>query len=376
MSELKNRIDFVYIFDVQDGNPNGDPDAGNLPRVDAQTGKGLVTDVCLKRKVRNYVQVVSTDENGKSKEGLDIYIREKAVLGRSHVKAFKALGYEMGEEAKEEIKDAEIVEDLKESGLCDGLSFSEEDEKNYITIEGVADKKAITEWLKDTELSKKTTDFIKGVLKKSKPRRPTEKETEGGRDWMCKNYYDVRAFGAVMSLKSAPNCGQVRGPIQLTFARSEDRIVTSEHSITRVAVATEQEAKNQGGDNHTMGRKATIPYGLYVCHGFISANLAKQTGFSEEDLALFWDALKNMFDVDRSAARGLMSAQKLIVFRHNSVLGNAPADKLFKLVEVKKKQDDAIPRSFEDYDVTSKAEVEKKLEELHLNENIHVDYLI
>ena len=170
MSELKNRIDFVYIFDVQDGNPNGDPDAGNLPRVDAQTGKGLVTDVCLKRKVRNYVQVVSTDENGKSKEGLDIYIREKAVLGRSHVKAFKALGYEMGEEAKEEIKDAEIVEDLKESGLCDGLSFSEEDEKNYITIEGVADKKAITEWLKDTELSKKTTDFIKGVLKKSNNR--------------------------------------------------------------------------------------------------------------------------------------------------------------------------------------------------------------
>ena len=376
MSELKNRIDFVYIFDVQDGNPNGDPDAGNLPRVDAQTGKGLVTDVCLKRKVRNYVQVVSTDENGKSKEGLDIYIREKAVLGRSHVKAFKALGYEMGEEAKEEIKDAEIVEDLKESGLCDGLSFSEEDEKNYITIEGVADKKAITEWLKDTELSKKTTDFIKGVLKKSKPRRPTEKETEGGRDWMCKNYYDVRAFGAVMSLKSAPNCGQVRGPIQLTFARSEDRIVTSEHSITRVAVATEQEAKNQGGDNHTMGRKATIPYGLYVCHGFISANLAKQTGFSEEDLDLFWDALKNMFDVDRSAARGLMSAQKLIVFRHNSVLGNAPADKLFKLVEVKKKQDDAIPRSFEDYNVTCKADVEKKLEELHLNENITVEYLI
>ena len=148
------------------------------------------------------------------------------------------------------------------------------------------------------------------------------------------------------------------------------------HSITRMAVATEKEAEKQGGDNRTMGRKATIPYGLFVCHGFISANLAQQTGFSEEDLALFWDALKNMFDVDRSAARGLMSAQKLIVFSHNSVLGNAPADKLFKLVEVKKKKDIVVPRSFEDYDVTSKAEVEKKLEELHLNENITVEYLI
>lgn len=351
MSELKNRIDFIYIFDVQDGNPNGDPDAGNLPRVDAQTGKGLVTDVCLKRKVRNYVQLVSTDENGKYKEGFNIYIREKAVLGRSHVDAFKALGYEMGEEAKEEIKKPEIAEVLKETSLCEGLSFIEEEEKSYLIVEGVADKKSITEWLKDSELDKDTTDFIKGVIKKSKPRKPTEKETEGGRAWMCQNFYDVRAFGAVMSLKSAPNCGQVRGPIQLTFARSVDRIVTSEHSITRVAVATEQEAKSQGGDNHTMGRKATVPYGLYVCHGFISANLAQQTGFSEEDLALFWDALKNMFDVDRSAARGLMSAQKLIVFKHDSVLGNAPANKLFDLVKVEKRCDGA-PRKFEDYNVT------------------------
>ncbi len=376
MSELKNRIDFIYIFDVQDGNPNGDPDAGNLPRVDAQTGKGLVTDVCLKRKVRNYVQLVSTDENRKCEEGLNIYIREKAVLGRSHVDAFKALGYEMGEEAKEEIKKPEIAEVLKDASLCEGLLFSEEDEKSYLIVEGVADKKSITEWLKDAELDKDTSDFIKGVLKKSKPRKPTEKETEGGRAWMCINFYDVRAFGAVMSLKSAPNCGQVRGPIQLTFARSVDRIVTSEHSITRVAVATEQEAKNQGGDNHTMGRKATVPYGLYVCHGFISANLAKQTGFSEEDLELFWDALKNMFDIDRSAARGLMAAQQLIVFRHNSLLGNAPADKLFKLVEVRKKKDVVVPRSFDDYYVTSKDEVEKKLKDLHLNENITVEYLI
>ena len=177
---------------------------------------------------------------------------------------------------------------------------------------------------------------------------------------MCKHFYDIRTFGAVLSLKSAPNCGQVRGPIQFTFARSVDPIATAEHSITRMAVATEDEAKKQNGDNRTMGRKATIPYGLYVCHGFISANLAKQTGFSEEDLQLFFDALKNMFDVDRSAARGLMSAQKLIVFKHDSVLGNAPANKLFDLVKIKKNTD--VPRSFGDYEVTvpSQEELDKK----------------
>lgn len=370
MSELKNRIDFVYIFDVQDGNPNGDPDAGNLPRVDAETGRGLVTDVCLKRKVRNYVQVAK----GCAK-GYDIYVKEKAVLGRSHVAAFKALGYILGEESRKEIPN-ELEEELDETSFIEGLSISEEEGFKYLVVEGDADKNAVQEWLKESELSKKAISFIKTALKDAKSRKQTPEETEGGRQWMCSNFYDIRSFGAVLSLKSAPNCGQVRGPIQLTFARSVAPISAMEHSITRMAVATEKEAEKQGGDNRTMGRKATVPYGLYVCHGFISANLAKQTGFSEEDLALFWDALKNMFDVDRSAARGLMSAQKLIVFRHNSVLGNAPADKLFKLVEVKKKQDDAIPRSFEDYDVTSKAEVEKKLEELHLNENITVEYLI
>lgn len=267
MSELKNRIDFVYIFDVQDGNPNGDPDAGNLPRVDAETGMGLVTDVCLKRKVRNYVQVAKS-----CADGYDIFIKEKAVLNT--------------------LIDAAHEED------------------------GV----------------KSATD-----------------KTSAARDVMCKRYFDIRTFGAVMS--TGKNAGQVRGPIQFTFARSNDPIAATEHSITRMAVATEKEAEKQGGDNRTMGRKATVPYGLYVCHGFISANLAKQTGFSEEDLALFWDALKNMFDVDRSAARGLMSAQKLIVFKHESMLGNAPANKLFDLVKVQKKCDGA-PRKFGDYEVT------------------------
>lgn len=266
MSELKNRFDFVYMFDVQDGNPNGDPDAGNLPRVDAETGMGLVTDVCLKRKVRNYVQVVKG-----CADGYDIFVKEKAVLNKS--------------------------------------------------IDAAHDEESV----------KNATD-----------------KTSAARDVMCRKFYDIRSFGALMS--TGKNAGQVRGPIQLTFARSVDPISAMEHSITRMAVATEKEAEKQGGDNRTMGRKATVPYGLYICHGFISANLANQTGFSEDDLALFWEALKNMFDIDRSAARGLMSAQKLIVFKHESVLGNAPANKLFDLVKVEKKCSGA-PRKFDDYEV-------------------------
>ena len=279
MSELKNRIDFVYIFDVKDGNPNGDPDAGNLPRVDAETGMGLVTDVCLKRKVRNYVQVAK-----ELSAGYDIFIKEKAVLDT-------------------------IVEKV--------YDFSE------VTKASKEDKKVV---------AKKV---------------------------MCQNYYDIRTFGAVIATSGKQD--QVRGPIQMTFARSVDAIATSEHSITRMSVTKEVDLEKK----RTMGRKATVPYGLYVCHGFISANLAMQTGFSEEDLELFFDALKNMFDVDRSAARGLMSAQKLIVFRHDSVLGNAPANKLFDLVQIEKKTDGA-PRSFKDYEVTIASEIPSgiKVEEL------------
>ena len=267
MNELKNRIDFVYIFDVQDGNPNGDPDAGNLPRVDAETGMGIVTYVCIKRKVRNYVQVAKGLANG-----YDIFVKEKAVLNNEIDKAHD---------------DAKV--------------------------------------------------------------KAAQNKIAAARQYMCEHYYDIRTFGAVMS--TGKNAGQVRGPIQLTFARSVNPVATSEHSITRIAVATPKEAESQNGENHTMGRKATIPYGLYVCHGFISANLAQQTGFTEDDLALFFDALKNMFDLDRSAARGLMSAQKLIVFRHASELGNAPANKLFDLVKVEKTTND-VPRSFKDYAVS------------------------
>ncbi len=270
MANINNKIDFIYIFDVQDGNPNGDPDAGNLPRVDAETGQGLVTDVCLKRKVRNYVQLAKGSE-----AGFDIFIKEKAVLNT-------------------------LIDEAHE----------------------------------DDSVKSKKKDADK---------------TMAARDVMCKKYYDIRSFGAVMS--TGKNAGQVRGPIQLTFSRSIDPIVTAEHSITRMAVATEKEAEKQSGENRTMGRKATIPYGLYLCHGFVSPSLANQTGFSEADLSLFWDALKNMFDTDRSAARGLMSAQKLIVFRHNSPLGNAPASRLFDLVKVVKTSGN-VPRSFADYTVT------------------------
>ncbi len=266
---IKGRIDFVYIFDVQDGNPNGDPDGGNLPRTDVETGKGLVTDVCLKRKIRNYVQLAKDGQ-----PGYDIFIREKAVLNNLIDKAY----------------DTPEVEKAKSA----------------------ADKVA------------------------------------AARKAMCDTYYDVRTFGAVMS--TGKNAGQVRGPLQLTFARSVEPVFTTEHTITRMAVATEKEQEKQGGDNRTMGRKATIPYGLYVAHGFISAALAEQTGFDSEDLALTLEALKNMFDIDRSAARGLMAAKKLIVFRHDSKLGNAPADRLFDLVKISRTTDGAA-RAFSDYKV-------------------------
>ena len=277
MSELKNRIDFVYIFDVQDGNPNGDPDAGNLPRVDAETGMGLVTDVCLKRKVRNYVQVAKAGI-----EGNDILIKSKEISGNEVF-------------INKEIRDA--YEDI-------GIQLKVKD--------------------------------------KAKP-----EQVESGRKRMCEKFYDVRTFGAVLS--TGANAGQVRVAVQMTFARSVNPVVSSEHALT--VCAARDEEKSYESQVGIQGRKATVPYGLYVCHGFISANLAQQTGFSEEDLAMFWDALKNMFDVDRSAARGLMSAQKLIVFKHDSMLGNAPANKLFDRVTVEKKCNGA-PRQFTDYSIT------------------------
>lgn len=275
---LENRYDFVLLFDVKDGNPNGDPDAGNLPRVDAETGRGLVTDVSLKRKVRNYVGLVKDEQ-----PPYEIYVKEKAILNKQHERAYIAIG---------------------------------------------------------------AGDLLSG----SKKKRIGGDKVNEARDWMCHNFFDVRTFGAVMS--TGVNCGQVRGPVQLTFARSVDPIFAQEHSITRMAVATEAEAEKQEGDNRTMGRKHTIPYGLYVAHGFVSAPLAGQTGFSEEDLELLWEALENMFEHDRSAARGEMATRGLYVFRHDGRLGNAHAHDLFARIGVAKKADVAIPRDFGDYEVS------------------------
>ena len=278
MSEtIKNRYEFVYLFDVENGNPNGDPDAGNMPRIDPETSYGLVTDVCLKRKIRNFVEIVKSNQTP-----YEIYIREKAILNQTHVRAHRAVG----------------VED-KEDG---------------------------------------------------KKRKGTGDEVEKARKWMCENFFDVRTFGAVMGL--GVNCGQVRGPVQLNFARSIDAIVPMEVSITRMAVATEKEAEQQSGDNRTMGRKHIVPYALYRAEGYISAHLAAQTGFSEDDLKLLWDALVNMFDHDHSAARGKMNARKLIVFKHESALGNAPAHRLFELVTVQRVTEATKPpRAFADYEV-------------------------
>jgi CRISPR-associated protein Csd2 len=351
-NQIKNRYDFVLIFDVQDGNPNGDPDAGNLPRVDPETGKGLVTDVCLKRKIRNYIQLTKTNEDGKAEKGYDIYIKEKAVLGRAHFKAFSDLGIPTGQISQKEIP-ADLKTTFEEIDLPDGLSIEDTDveEQQMLVVAADADKKAIQQWIKEQQLTKELASFIKNTLKDAKPKKPTAEETEKGKGKMCKDYYDIRTFGAVMTLKSAPNCGQVRGPIQMTFARSVDPIVTLEHSITRMAVATEAEAEKQSGDNRTMGRKHTVPYGVYVAHGFISPHLAAQTGFNKDDLDIFWKALVDMFEHDRSAARGLMATRKLIVFKHATALGNAPAHQLFDMVKLVRKDTSKPARSFSDYEL-------------------------
>ena len=286
--ELKNRYDFMLIFDVKDGNPNGDPDAGNLPRVDAETGEGLVTDVCLKRKVRNYVQLTKGDQSGH-----DIFVRSKEISG------------------KETFLNGEIKAEYEELGI----DLDSE---------------------KDADGKKRTT---KGKAQGS--------EVDKGREGMCKKFYDIRTFGAVMS--TGANAGQVRGPVQMTFARSVDPIVSLEHALT--VCAARDDDKPYESQVGIQGRKNTVPYGLYVAYGFVSPALAKQTGFCEEDLKIFWDSLVNMFEHDHSAARGLMSTQKLIVFKHDSALGNAPSHRLFDLVKIAKKNPDVVARKFSDYEV-------------------------
>ena len=280
---IKNRYEFVVLFDVENGNPNGDPDAGNMPRIDPESGLGIVTDVCLKRKIRNYVETVKEGE-----KGYKIYIKEEVPLNRSDREACESLGVE-------ETDDKKVTEALKK-------------------------------------------------LKKSDP-----KADEKLRDYMCDNFFDIRTFGAVMTtfVKAALNCGQVRGPVQLGFARSIDPIISQEVTITRVAITTEKDAENKSTE---MGRKSIVPYGLYRAEGYISANLARKvTGFSEEDLELLWEAIINMFEHDHSAARGKMAVRELIVFKHSKELGDCPAYKLFDAVEVKRKEGVIYPRKYQDY---------------------------
>lgn len=274
---IQNRYEFVYLFDVTNGNPNGDPDAGNMPRLDPESSKGLVTDVCLKRKIRNFVEL--TEEN---KPGYEIYIKEKSILNLQNKKAYEALS----------------------------------------------------------------------IVPESKKLPKDEAKAREVTAWMCTNFFDVRTFGAVMT--TDVNSGQVRGPVQLAFAKSIDPIIPLEVSITRMAVTTEKEAEAQSGGNRTMGRKHIVPYGLYRMHGFVSAKLAEKTGFSETDLAKLWQSLTLMFEHDRAAARGEMSARKLVVFKHNDALGNVPAHSLFDRVKVERKngEKDTPANSFDDYVIT------------------------
>lgn len=268
-----NKIDFILLFDACDANPNGDPDAGNLPRTDIDSGQGLVTDVCLKRKIRNFVQLTKKDV-----PKYEIYVREKAILNNQHERAYQAL-----------------------------------------------------------ELDSK---------------KASQKDKDDARDWMCQNFYDVRTFGAVMT--TGVNCGQVRGPLQLAFARSIDTVNNAEFAVTRCAVTTEKESESQDGDNRTMGRKFAVPYALYKTQGSLNPFLAEQTGFSEDDWKVTLEALTHLFDFDASAARpaGSMAMRKIILFKHDSQLGNAPMHKLVELVTVKKKEGVDAPRSFSDYEVT------------------------
>ncbi len=326
--EIKNRYEFVLLFDVKNGNPNGDPDGGNLPRIDPETGHGITTDVCLKRKVRNYVDMVKGNE-----APYEIHVREGAFLSEHHRRAHKALDNEklfvhVPQDLQEELSSYE--------GYPDGIGF--ENEGIFLQLGSDIDKakKAVGK-LKD----------ISGAAKAKLKELFVDSKEIVAKKWMCKNFFDVRTFGAVMSTGDK-TCGQVRGPVQLAFARSIDPVVGLDVAMFRTAAVSVDKPDDKG----LGARKAIVPYGLYRVHGFISAPLAKQTGFSEDDLELFWDSLINMFDHDRSAARGEMAARKLIVFKHDSELGNAPASKLFDLVSVGKNCGDVPPRSFADYTVT------------------------
>jgi CRISPR-associated protein Csd2 len=331
MSEvIKNRYEFVLLFDVKNGNPNGDPDGGNLPRIDPETGHGLVTDVCLKRKIRNYVDMVKNNVSP-----YEIHVREGAYLSEHHKRAHKALD----DEKLYIYVPADLLEELRTyQNYPEGVGF--ENEGVYLRLGSDIDKakKAVSK-LKDI------SDAAKAKLKELF----VDSKEMVAKKWMCKNFYDVRTFGAVMSTGDK-TCGQVRGPVQLAFARSIDPIVALDVAMFRTAAVSVDKPDDKG----LGARKAIVPYGLYRVHGFISATLARQTGFTEDDLNLLWDALVNMFEHDHSAARGQMTTRKLIVFRHDSELGNVPSHRLFEMVRAEAKTRPV--RDFSDYEITVPSE--------------------
>jgi CRISPR-associated protein Csd2 len=344
---IQNRYDFIYLFDVKDGNPNGDPDAGNQPRVDPETGNGLVTDVSLKRKVRNFIDISKSFVSP-----YKIFIREKAVLNKMIADGYVQNNIQLGEGSFHEIPQ-DVLDELGDLVLPEGLSVTEDESgKSILAISAEADKKLIKNYLTDIKKEyPKSEKFISAKLKTAKSRASTQPEQSTVRNWLCGEYFDIRAFGGVLS--TGAKAGQVKGPIQFTFARSIDPVLNLEHSITRMAVTKEEDESKE----RTMGRKHTISYGLYRAHGFISAHYAADTGFNETDLELFWQALQSMWDHDRSAARGEMSCRGLYIFKHigdagEAKLGTAPAHKLFDLVTVKRKEGVDVPRQFSDYEVS------------------------
>ena len=345
------RHDFVLVFDVADGNPNGDPDAGNLPRTDPETMEGLVTDVSLKRKVRNFVAIASEDHD--QPERLKIFVEHHGVLNDQIRRAYTEQGMEVGKKVDKEITDQIVLENLRESSeaLPGAFNFSDVDERPTLTYSGEltdTEFKAQTDDLDET-LSAKTKKLLDDLKKTSdregKPKKGKD-DVEKARKWMCANFYDVRMFGAVMS--TGLNAGQVRGPMQLTFSRSVSPIIPQDLAITRMAVTDEKDREKL----QTIGRKTLIPYGLYVGRGFFSPHLARQTRVTETDLELFWDALVYMWDFDRSASRGTMSPRGLYVFTHENKLGNAPAHELFERIQPSLHSGVDSPRRFTDYTVS------------------------
>jgi CRISPR-associated protein Csd2 len=360
----KVRHDFLLIFDVTDGNPNGDPDGGNMPRTDPETSHGLVTDVCIKRKVRNYVATYAEHEASESdRTRLKIFVEHHGVLNEKIREAYIGQKIPVGKPSQVPVT-ADVLEDLRaiSSYLPGAFTFTDADDDSdeivaTLSYSGELSKEEIDEALalsaiaEQCKQNKKLKTFINDLVKKSGKPDKNRANADKAKIWMCENFYDVRMFGAVMS--TGLNAGQVRGPMQMTFARSVDPVQPQDMAVTRVAVTDSKDREKL----QTIGRKTLIPYGLYIARGFYSPYLAEQTGVTEADLALFWQALVNMWDFDRSASRGLMAPRGLYVFSHESKLGNAPAHKLFEAVEVNLKEEGTIPRKFGDYSVTVKEDL-------------------